>query len=324
MTTPEQAKQFLSACRNKSKKEEWEHRPSTSLSSAGVDAWYMMQRHREQELRQRRREAEQLLHGWNGDLGAWSPRARRGRASFGGLSDSLTDPNECLEKRRQSTMPRLQHNWGEEDGDRGSYGGADLREVTPLGPERSKFLLDRQYYDGTQYPKFDERTAFENGRELFKENGFQDDDMEQREPGATFNPARYIDTTESQNRLLQAGGRRKSEGASRYSNDSVGEFEAGHYRPSVDSERESMNVREAPADTQLADIDEEVPETIWRDFISDGKYNQYTQNSSFAFFLLLTIFFQNLEQSSHPRLDVITCMHHTPALDLTGLLSSAP
>jgi hypothetical protein len=286
LTTPEQAHLFLTSMRHKSKKEEWEHRPPTNLSSDGVDAWYMMQRNREQEMRKRRQEAAQLLQGWRGayrgddtdgsnDFGSWSPRARpRGRASFGDVStESLIDP-ESPGKRRQSTMPRLQHNWGEEISVRDDCIDEE-RERTPMGPERSSFLYERQHFDGTQYPKFDERTAFSDGRALFLED-YSQDGFEEREPGAPYNPARYIDTTESQNRLRQA---RSTEGKSRYSMESGREtFDPSRY--STDSGREGVDARQAaPVDTNPAynDTASEVPETVWRDFISPGKSTHTTE-----------------------------------------------
>ena len=242
-----------------------------------------MQRHRDQEMRKRRKEAEQLLHGWRaygddassvGGFSAWaSPRARRtGRASFGDiLSDSLTDPS-MLEKRRQSTMPRLQHNWGEDE----TVDGREEREqpaITPLGADRTKFLFERQHYDGTNYPKFDDRTAYHNGRALFKDDVSQITEFEGRDPGASFSRARFIDTTGSQNRLREASdrSRRSLDGKSQYSVDSGREkFEKGRY--SVESGRDGPDTRRQSGDTSaFNDVDSDVPETVWRDFISPGK-----------------------------------------------------
>ena len=63
LTTPEQAKMFLAAMRDKSRKEEWDHKPPANLTADGMDARYMMQRKREQEMRLRRQEAEKILRG---------------------------------------------------------------------------------------------------------------------------------------------------------------------------------------------------------------------------------------------------------------------
>ena len=93
--------------REKPKKGEIEHQAPATLPTDGVDAWYMMQRQREKELRKRRQEAEQILRGYRapyqnaGDVS--SPRYQRGRASFGGThSDSLTDPASPKSDKRHN------------------------------------------------------------------------------------------------------------------------------------------------------------------------------------------------------------------------------
>ena len=108
-------------------------------------------------MRKRRSEAAELLRGYRApypedgyDFGGWSPKGRRsGRASFGdALSDSLPDPSSP-NKRRQTTMPRLQHNWGDDFMSPEYH--RDRPEVTPIRPERMSFLNERQHYDGTHY-----------------------------------------------------------------------------------------------------------------------------------------------------------------------------
>ena len=66
LTTPEEAQAFLAAMRDKSHERFEYHQPPSNLSSAGMDAWYQKQRQSEKEMRQRRREAEQLLRGYRG------------------------------------------------------------------------------------------------------------------------------------------------------------------------------------------------------------------------------------------------------------------
>ena len=70
LTTPEEAQAFLATMRDKSHQRFSFHNPPPSnLSADGMDAWYHKQKQREQELRQRRLEAEQLLRGYRGGAG---------------------------------------------------------------------------------------------------------------------------------------------------------------------------------------------------------------------------------------------------------------
>ena len=256
LTTPEQAKMFLAAMRDKSREKEWEHKPPAHLSADGMDAWYMMQRKREQEMRLRRQEAEKILRGYRGPYfsddasAAWSPRShRKSRSSFGQTpSESLIDPSQ-IEKRRQSTMPRLEHNY-DEDGSQRTYNDQPRKR---FGPERTEFLNERQHYDGTQYERA-EGNAFENGKSIFRDSqGRPIDEREMREPGATFDPSRFIDISASQGRLSEASGRR--------SLFSYGSAERD------DIPGPGFQENENETDEHVSDV----PETVWRDFISPGK-----------------------------------------------------
>lgn len=241
---------FLAAMRDKSRKEEWEHKPPANLTADGMDAWYMMQRKREQEMRLRRQEAEQILRGYRGpyfsdDVSqAWSPRSqRKSRSSFGHTpSESLLDPSQ-IEKRRQSTMPRLEHNYDGDDTPQGSNGVPRKR----LGPERTDFLQERQHYDGTQYERAD-GNAYENGKSIFRDSeGRLLPEYETRDPGTTFDPSRFIDISHSQGRLSEASGRRSLFSANSGDRDDI-PFTPGFQEQQPD-----------------------VPETVWRDFVSPGK-----------------------------------------------------
>jgi hypothetical protein len=87
LTTPEEAKAFLAAMRNKSHEREFLHKPPSNISSDGMDSWFMQQRKREQELRERRKEAEALLRGYRGYGGGFStPTSQAG-------SENLDDPS---------------------------------------------------------------------------------------------------------------------------------------------------------------------------------------------------------------------------------------
>jgi hypothetical protein len=304
--------------RSKSKKEEWEHRPPTNLSSDGVDAWYMIQRQREQEMRKRRLEAEQLLRGYRAPykddesvdtFGAWSPKSKRGkeRASFGDvLSESLIDPS-IAQLRRQSSTPRLQHDFSGNDGNVGrlqqnfndnmSLGDASERTErtarSSFPPERTRFLNERRHYDGTKYGKYDQRTAYSDGRALFDYEDNMSMASEHLQPPPSYNnQARYIDTSESQSRLREAGDKRSNEyNDSRNSMES--ERQAVERRDAVEDSRktrykntrfnlegeregrEDVQSAQAPVDTPsaCASTMPEIPETVWRDFISPGRYS---------------------------------------------------
>jgi hypothetical protein len=319
LTTPEQAEHFLASMRHKSKKEEWEHRPPSNLSSDGVDAWFMMQKQREQEMRKRRQEAEQLLRGYRAPykddasvdtFGPWSPKSKRlkERASFGDvLSESLTDP-AMPAVRRQSSTPRLQHDFSSNDNNIGrlqhnfndnmSLGDASERTErtarSSFPPERTQFLNDKRHYDGTKYGKHNDRTSYSNGRALFNEDDNMSMASEHRQlPPPHNNHARYmIDTSESQSRLRQAGERRSygynenrniietdRDGVER--RDAVEDNRSTKYKNtqfSMEGEREGreeVQSAQAPVDTPSACASSmpEIPETVWRDFISPGKDN---------------------------------------------------
>jgi putative glutathione S-transferase len=189
LQTAEEAKQFLLACRDQSKREwamnddgAWatngEARPALASNSVDYDSFLMTQRKRQQELKLRRKEAEQLLHGFRGSygetFGTWSPRKNKsGRSSFGysTTSDSLMDPDHSS-SRRQSSMPRLEQNWDyEEEGrdDNDQFG--ERVPPSPLGSHRKDFLYDSRHYDGTEYPRTSQEMEVANGVSLFTSDG---------------------------------------------------------------------------------------------------------------------------------------------------------
>jgi Glutathione S-transferase, N-terminal domain len=249
----------------------------------------MMQRYRHQELRKRRQEAEQLLHGFRGyydeSFGAWSPRKdRRHRSSFGlgyGMDDSLTDP-DVLE-RRQTTMPRLQHEWGRNEDDNSRH--SQHFQPNPLDPNRTDFLHDTRHYDGTRYPRTSQEMDVSNGVKLFSDESVST--VEQRGPGYTSYKGRYshpdmnsedfdgrIDTSGSEERLRDM-----------YSGRSVGLYPDGTRAGTYFNERQSSSeMRDGPPADTLPE-QEPVQETVWRDFISDepgakfppeaGRYHLY-------------------------------------------------
>jgi hypothetical protein len=258
LTTPEQAQHFLAVMRTKTKEGGIEHKPPSNLSADGVDAWYMMQRHRDQEMKQRRKEAEALLRGYrmtyqaDGDeFNMASPRARRGRASTGELSETLVDPaasSRHSDKRRQSSAPRLERNW-----------------ETSSSPG-SKRLFNEKEEDRGDRP---------SGRENFDDGNralFMDDHsvvtFDSRPHVSYFKPnsSPQIDTSQSRNRLRWVEEEKKSDDAS-----AVG-YSMSHASGMVgnDSRRASFDSTKKPGMSQPR-ADPIAPETVWRDFISNGK-----------------------------------------------------
>lgn len=72
--------------RDKSHQRDITHKPPSNISADGMDSWYMQQRKREQELRKRRKEAEELLRGYRGFGGYSTPTSQAG-------SENLVDPS---------------------------------------------------------------------------------------------------------------------------------------------------------------------------------------------------------------------------------------
>lgn len=75
LTTPEEAQAFLAAMRDKQHERNMLHNPPSMVGADGVSAWYNQQRKRDEELRKKRKEAEEMLRNYRG-----------GRASYGGAS----------------------------------------------------------------------------------------------------------------------------------------------------------------------------------------------------------------------------------------------
>ena len=267
MTTPEQAQHFLAVMRTKTKEGGIEHKPPSNLSADGVDAWYMMQRHRDQEMKQRRKEAEALLRGYrmpyqaDGDeFDMASPRARRGRASTGELSESLVDPNGPLSssKRRQSSAPRLERNW---DNDSMSRGRRSL-----LDPQRIDLFNEREE-DRGDIPSGRENTDDGNRAHFTDDHSVVTFDSRPHVSYFEPNSSAQIDTSQSQQRLRFVEEEKKSDDASAVS------YSMSHASGMMgnDSRRASFGSTAGTMHAAQPRQDATVPETVWRDFISSGK-----------------------------------------------------
>jgi len=161
----------------------------------------MQQRHRDKELRKRRKEAAQLLHGYKGyypdkdyevDFGHWSPRnssrTPKGRSSFGGDEWSETRSAKKDKKRRQTSFARLENNESQPDEWRDDF------FPSPLPSDRVNFLTNRLTYDGTGYDKPENSTAYVEGHTLFHEAETEqnENESEVRDTGVTYTPFRHI------------------------------------------------------------------------------------------------------------------------------------
>eukprot|EP00980_Cylindrotheca_fusiformis_P028576 scaffold22612_cov138-Cylindrotheca_fusiformis.AAC.10 len=354
LTTPEQAAEFLAVMKDKSKRHSVDPsqntptRPTAFLLADGVDSWFMQQRYRDKELRRRRQEAAQLLHGYKGyypekdgenDFGHWSPRnslTPRGRASFGEVwSDKKTEHDK---NRRQTSFARLETSGGNEGESRDDF------LPHPLGPDRSQFLNERSLYDGTKYPKPADRHAYSEGVTMFTEQSI-DETQETREIGTTYTPYRHmnVDTSDAQETSVNGEEREGAEATEereqedtlereslesrrqrhydglfqpRSKNtiatargDSVRGFLEGKVRKRIDEEHKRINDSKSRLAERLEmrfaenhrhkhssassvamsvsteDSPPPLPETVWRDFISDepgakfppeaGRYHLY-------------------------------------------------
>lgn len=161
----------------------------------------MQQRHRDKELRKRRKEAAQLLHGYKGyypdkeydiDFGHWSPRnsstTPKGRNSFGGGEFAETRSSSKKDKkRRQTTFARLENSESEPNESRDDF------FPSPLPPNRADFLKDRPIYDGTGYDK-PNSTAYVEGHTLFHEAETEigSNVSEGRDGATTYTPFRHM------------------------------------------------------------------------------------------------------------------------------------
>ena len=164
----------------------------SSMSAVDYTSFIMAQSKRQRELKMRRREAEQLLHGFRGFYGesfaSWSPRhVKKDRNSFGifpfSPSDSLPDPNDDSSSRRQTTYPRLETEWEPEGRDDSSRHGIRF-QPKPLDPHCRDFLIDDRHYDGTRYPRTEQDMEVSSGVTMFspRADGGHDYQFRERPP----------------------------------------------------------------------------------------------------------------------------------------------
>lgn len=69
------------------------HKPPTTLSADGMDAWYIQQKQRERELRQRRQEAEALLRGYRMSALPRGTAMKSFGSPLSNVSEALDDPD---------------------------------------------------------------------------------------------------------------------------------------------------------------------------------------------------------------------------------------
>ena len=163
--------------------------PST-VSAVDYNSFLMQQSKRERELKMRRREAEQLLHGFRGFYGesfaSWSPRhARKERNSFGlfgtPAEDCLRDPDDV--SIRHSAHSRMGDYWGEAEGRDDSQRYGKRFEPNPLDPHCIDFLIDDRHYDGTRYPRTEQDMDVSDGVVMFSPR--EGSEFRERPPSTT-------------------------------------------------------------------------------------------------------------------------------------------
>ncbi len=144
------------------------------MSAVDYNSFLMNQSKRQREQKMRRREAEQLLHGFRGFYGesfaSWSPRhAKNERNSGGGHfgfgeEDALRDPDD--ESTRRDTMHS--QDWGDESRDDGTPRRYSQRfQPNPLDPRCAEFLIDDRHYDGTKYTRTEQDMEVQSGVVMF-------------------------------------------------------------------------------------------------------------------------------------------------------------
>ena len=93
LTTPEEAHLFLNSMRHQQHKRDGvSHEPPKNLSADGMNAWFLQQRQHQQQMKQRRREAENILRQYNGAgfYARTSPRSEVGTSSSVSLPDAVS------------------------------------------------------------------------------------------------------------------------------------------------------------------------------------------------------------------------------------------
>lgn len=201
------------------------------------------------------------------------------------MSESLVDPSNTSptgEKRRQSSMPRLQHNWGNDDATRQDPFEVHQRSKFPA--ERTNFLRERNEYHGDQFTIPDDRNNYEEGRALFLDEYppdmfspsglFSRDPQDRRSFGSNAadynnNAADFIDTSASQQRLRFAE-EKKTDEPNQISNDSRSR-QMSQDPGRFSMEEQSIASKMTAGGESAVDDVPPVPETVWRDFISPGK-----------------------------------------------------
>ena len=168
-----ESKRFLQQCHIDNKKAfKPKYNPST-VGAIDYNSFLMNQSKRQRELKMRRKEAEQLLHGFRGFYGesfaSWSPRHAksdsRGRFSFG-AEDALRDPDDDS-TRRDTYYSQTDSEWGDEE-DRDDSSRYSTRFIPqPLDPSRGDFLLDGRHFDGTGYERSEQDMEVSSGVEMF-------------------------------------------------------------------------------------------------------------------------------------------------------------
>ena len=137
----------------------------------------------------RRREAEELLHGFRGFYGesfaSWSPRHAKknslGHFSFG-AEDALRDPRDDS-SRRETSFSQMECDSLDDRDDSSRYSKRFVSN--PLDPTRGDFLIDGRHYDGTRYIRTEQDMEVSSGVSMFSPRSDPNNRFRDRPPLST-------------------------------------------------------------------------------------------------------------------------------------------
>mmetsp|Transcript_7029 Transcript_7029/g.17637 ORF Transcript_7029/g.17637 Transcript_7029/m.17637 type:complete len:783 (-) Transcript_7029:196-2544(-) len=195
LQTAEEAQEFLLACRDQqhNKRESFGGSDTQPPNTSALDytSFLMEQTRRQRELKMRRREAEQLLHGFRGfykeSFTSWLSPRNKVRQSFSfGYGDSLADPDDAS-RRSSFAVSTIQHSWDDDEArDDNPQNRRDRPQPNPLDPHCKDFLFNTRHYDGTGYPKTEQDVEVSSAVSIFSPTGssvrndWGDDNKEER------------------------------------------------------------------------------------------------------------------------------------------------
>jgi glutathionyl-hydroquinone reductase len=90
--------------RDRQNQREVSHKPPSTMSTDGMESWYLQQKNREREMRQRRREAEAILRGYRGDAGVVGTSYTKRNGGRRDSSDSAYIYNDFMASPNRASL----------------------------------------------------------------------------------------------------------------------------------------------------------------------------------------------------------------------------